>query len=121
MQPSHRLPTLATLATLAALLSWALVLAPGDVVAAEPRAGTGVAAAESTPSATPAAVTTGSSRRPDATAGPQSVTSLPDGTVSLATASPVTDFSAVPGLCPVITDVLFETCLSSPQEPFCQP
>jgi hypothetical protein len=118
MQPARRPPDLATLA---ALLSWALVLAPGDVVAAEPRAGTGVAAAESTPSATPAAVTTGSSRRPDATAGPQSVTSLPDRTVSLATAVPVTDFSAVPGLCPVITDVLFETCRSHPQEAFCQP
>jgi hypothetical protein len=117
MQPPRRPPDLATLAV---LLLWALVSAPGDLVAAEPQAGAGGATAESTPSATQAAVTTGS-QGSDATAGAQSVASLPDRTVSLATAVPVADFSAVPGLCPVITDVLFETCRSHPQEAFCQP
>ena len=107
-------------AAAAALLLWALASAAGIAVAAEPRAAMGMAAAESPPIATPTAETTGS-RPQEATAGQQSAASLPDRTVSLATAAPLGTFSDVPGLCPVITDVLFETCRSSPQESFCQP
>lgn len=115
MQPARRL---LPVAALAALLPW--VLAPDGVVAAEPHAEAGAAAAASTPGITRTEAMAGNHAQ-DAVAAQHSAVSLPDRTVSLVSAPSVATFSDVPGLCPVITDVLFETCRNSPQETFCSP